>query len=50
MKQPVKLYLRDDKQFIMIHKTKYGYKITYHDQTRDNTFTLTELIGGNIIL
>jgi hypothetical protein len=50
MKQPIKLYLRDEKQFVMIHKTKFGHKITYHDQAKDNTYTLTELIGGKIIV
>ena len=50
MKQPVKLYLRDDNQFIMIHQTKHGYKITYYDQAKGNTFTITELIGGKMIL
>jgi len=48
--QPIKLYLRDEKQFVMIHKTKFGHKITYHDQAKDNIYTLTELIGGKIIV
>jgi len=50
LSKPTKLYLRDDKQFIMIDKTKYGYKITYHDQAKDNMFMITEVIGGKIII
>ena len=48
--QPIKMFLRDEKQFVIINKTKYGYKITYHDQAKDNMFIITELIGGKIIV
>ena len=48
--QTTKLFLKDEKQFILITKTKWGYKITYHDQTKDNMFNIAELIGGKIIV
>jgi hypothetical protein len=50
MKQPIKLYLRDEKQYIMIYKVKGGYQLAYYDMSKLDAYTLANIVGGKIIV
>ena len=45
MKQPIKLYLRDKDQYIMIYKVKGGYQLAYYDMNKLDAFTLANIVG-----
>ena len=48
VEQPRIIYLRDDSQFIYIHKVKYGYEIKYVDKAIGDSYKLATLIGGKL--